>query len=874
MTLNNTSKIWEDKWIHTACGGCYNGCAIKVRRVNGVAVAIEGVTDSPHGGRGGMCGKGTAALMNLYDPNRLNHPLRRTNPEKGLGVDPKWEKISWEEALSEITAKLIKVKNDNPQKLWMNGTTSHSFSGWGSLGRNWINFLGSTQRLSSGGSLHCGNGAHHNAGLVHGSWSSTVDWKYADYVLKWGSGKGTGSGHSMTVNARLRAEAIARGATEVCFDPICNFAGGKASRWIPLLPGTDTAVALAICNVIMNDLQVYDEPFLKKKTNLPFLVSPEGTFLLDKMTAKALVWDKKEGKAKVFDDPDIAIDDYALEGEYAVNGVTGKPAFVLLKEHLKTFTPAWAAKISTVPAATITQIAGEFAEHARIGSTIKIDGQSFPLRPVGTMSFRGVTGHSNGTHQCWAVDLLSIIVGAEDVPGGSVGWPCIRLGYPETGSADMIPTVGAEGVIVPALFRGGNHAPWPIKLPSTPCLGGRCEEFWPMATASGIPHMIERDEIWAKLGLTAKPEMMINLGGNLIVSVANCDDHLKLFKDIPFIVCVDLYANETVEALADIVLPDQCSLERLDWLSNLESFHFNHPPTLEEWTFHPQFPVIDKTVAERRNWLDVIVELSDRVGFRKEFNSFFNKTFKITDPAYQIKPEEQLSWPEIGDRVLQWCFGPQHGLEFFREHGYIKWPKKPEEIYWRWNWPSLEDIRIPVYRARYLEVGQKAREIGKEIGMDLDYDQYKALPDYFPPAWQLDFNEEYDLVAFSYRDIMHTNSQTAENPWIDEISQLSPYTYTITINSDTAKQKGFKDGDEIWLETAYGKKEKGRLKLMQGQHPLTISIAGQAGLWAKGRPIAKGKGSNFCRLIQSDLKHYDPMTLNMETAMAVKVYRA
>ena len=68
-------KIWEDKWIHTACGNCYGGCAIRVRRINGVAVAIEGEKDSAMGARGGICGKGAAGLMMLYDPNRLNVPL-------------------------------------------------------------------------------------------------------------------------------------------------------------------------------------------------------------------------------------------------------------------------------------------------------------------------------------------------------------------------------------------------------------------------------------------------------------------------------------------------------------------------------------------------------------------------------------------------------------------------------------------------------------------------------------------------------------------------------------------------------------------------------------------------------------------------------
>jgi len=867
-------EIWEDKWIDTACGGCYNGCAIRVHRVNGVCTSIEGNADTPLGGKGGLCGKGAAGLMTLYDPNRLNVPLRRTNPKKGVGEDPGWEEITWEEALTEIVGRLKQIRADNPQKVWQNSTTSHAYGGWGELGRDWLRLFGSKQRLSSGGSLHCGNGAHHNAGLVHAAWSATADWKYTNYVLKWGSGKGTGSGHSMTINARMRAEAVERGMKEVCFDPMCNFSAGKSAEWVPVLPGTDSAVALAMANILVNELSIYDAVFLGKKTNLAFLLDEEGQFIRDADCGEPLVWDSMKNRPMLHDDPSIGAGDFSLEGSYTVNGVQCTPAFVPFRKHLEQFTPEWAEGVSTVPAATIRRVAREFGENASIGSTIEIEGTTYPLRPVASIAFRGVTGHSNGTHQCWALDLLNVLVGAEDVPGGCVGWPAIRLGHPDTGHCNMLPSRGQDGVILPARFKGGGHAPWPIKLPSSPSKGGRCDEFWPMCTTSGVPHMKDRAEVWHKLGMEVYPEMLIVLGGNLAVSVASWEDQVKLFEDVPLIVQVDLFANETAEALADILLPDQSYLERSDWYANLMSYFFNHPPTDEEWSYHPQQPVVEEPIGQRRNWVDVVFELADRVGFRRELNETINSTFKMTDPQYRLDPEEQLSWTETGDRVLRWCFGEQRGLSYFQEQGYIKWPKKLEELYWRWNWQGLEEVRIPVYREHHLAIGQRVRELGREVGLEIEYEQYSPLPDYFVPVSHKDMDEEFDLLAFSYRDILHTNSQTPENPWLDEISQMCPYTYTITMNAATAKGKGLKDGDMVWLETPFGKKEKGCLKVMQGQHPATVAIAGQAGLWAKGRPIARGKGSNFDHLLESDLRHYDPMTLNIETSAAVKIFRA
>ena len=93
------------------------------------------------------------------------------------------------------------------------------------------------------------------------------------------------------------------------------------------------------------------------------------------------------------------------------------------------------------------------------------------------------------------------------------------------------------------------------------------------------------------------------------------------------------------------------------------------------------------------------------------------------------------------------------------------------------------------------------------------------------------------------------------------------------MNPEQGRRKGIKDGDTVWLENRYGAKEKGQVKFMEGQHPKTLGIAGQGGLISKGRPIAKGKGSNFCKLLPNHLKHYDPVTGNIETSVAVKVYK-
>ncbi|MFH1633087.1 MAG: molybdopterin oxidoreductase, partial [Chloroflexota bacterium] len=115
----------EDKWVNTVCYVCQNTCAIRAHVVDGVVVKLEGNPESPHD-YGKMCGKGHAGLIDLYNPNRITKPLKRTNPEKGIGVDPGWVEITYEEALDIIVEKMAKIRKEDPRKLLIHMFDSQS----------------------------------------------------------------------------------------------------------------------------------------------------------------------------------------------------------------------------------------------------------------------------------------------------------------------------------------------------------------------------------------------------------------------------------------------------------------------------------------------------------------------------------------------------------------------------------------------------------------------------------------------------------------------------------------------------------------------------------------------------------------------------
>ena len=81
------------------------------------------------------------------------------------------------------------------------------------------------------------------------------------------------------------------------------------------------------------------------------------------------------------------------------------------------------------------------------------------------------------------------------------------------------------------------------------------------------------------------------------------------------------------------------------------------------------------------------------------------------------------------------------------------------------------------------------------------------------------------------------------------------------------------EGDTVEIETNRGRKTVGRLKLLEGQHPQVVGIAANSGHWAKGLPIARGKGTNFDVLLELDQKHLDPICTTIETSVRVSVRR-
>jgi len=356
---------------------------------------------------------------------------------------------------------------------------------------------------------------------------------------------------------------------------------------------------------------------------------------------------------------------------------------------------------------------------------------------------------------------------------------------------------------------------------------------------------------------------MINFGTNSLMSIANSETVAQSLAEFKFMVSIDLFETETT-SFADIALPDCGYLQTLDSRPNFP-FIFSLPAGTGEWCWPISQPVVPPE-GEQRRFQDVMLELADRVGIRGELNSVYNKTMGLA-PEYRLQGDRRYSWEEICDADLRTHFGPQHGLEWFKEHGLIKWPKKPEEVYWR----PFVDVRVPIYWEFFLPAGEKIAAITEPRGLKIPQEFYQPLPDFLPCPSHTCKTPGFDLSGFYYRDTIHTNSYTMENAWLDEAARLDPFSYTIAINAETGRKKGLHDGDLVWVENERGRKVKGRVRLTQTIHPEGLGIAGNAGHWSEGMPVAKGKGVHFNEMLEIDWNHVSPVNLNLDLCARVKV---
>jgi anaerobic selenocysteine-containing dehydrogenase len=573
------------------CALCTAHCATIATVEYGRVTRLEPDHDHPNGGV--MCIKGKAAPELVYHPDRLNYPLKRTHPKSD--PDPGWQRVTWDDALSDISRRLLEIREQHGAKAMAlgkgtkSGTSVDDVERW--LGR-FLYLYGSPNWVST---THVCNW-HRDTGFsfTFGTNLPTPDLANSKTFLLWGHNPSSTS----LILAHDIVEARAKGMQTVVVDPRRVGIGANADMLLQPRPGTDGALALAMMHCLIEE-SWYDAAFARHWTNGPFLLqSATGQLVTEEDlipggdSNRFFVWDEIRNGPVLYD-PDTASFERdgvqpALFGPRLVKGKDGeefacKPAFERLGEIASTFAPEKSETITWVPAEKVWKTALALAHN----------------RPVSIYMWNGLGQHTNATQTSRAIASLYALLGDYDRRGGNVIFP--KLPTNNVDGKEFLPKEAAA-------IRVGRERK-PLGPPDSP---GNCAAY---------------DIFTAILEQRPYPlKAFLAFGCNPVMSNADSRRSREALRQLEFGVAADLFMTPTAE-LCDYVLPAASFLE----MSNVTTA-FEHRPSGKTHVQYRQAVV--EPLHERRSDTWILFELAKRMGMGEQFwNGDIEAGY-----AYELRP--------------------------------------------------------------------------------------------------------------------------------------------------------------------------------------------------------------------------------------------
>jgi len=384
-TYSNFEDLYRQKWSWdrvswgTHLVDCYPGsCSWRVYVKDGVVFREEQAARYPQvekkvpdmNPRG--CQKGGCFSEVMYGAERILYPLRRAG-ERGEG---KWERVTWDEALATVADAMIDaIQSQGPESI------IHEFgSGEGGVIHGAIpswrltRLLGGTVLDSNGLTSDFNVGMYETFGKFQFA-SSIDDWYHADLILMWHMNPL----YTRIPSAHYITEARYNGARVVSIAPDYNASTIHADLYLPVKPGTDAALALSVCKLLIDEDSI-NHAFIKEQTDLPLLVrSDTGRYLRqpdvdgDGRDDQLYLWDAATSRLHRAPRGTLKLGDLdpALEGTFNVTLADGsdvevRPVFELLRESLAAYAPERAAEITGTSVDGIRRLAALMTKAQRV----------------------------------------------------------------------------------------------------------------------------------------------------------------------------------------------------------------------------------------------------------------------------------------------------------------------------------------------------------------------------------------------------------------------------------------------------------------------------------------------------------------------------
>ena len=805
----------SDEIKKTTCYMCACRCGINVHLKDGKVAYIEGNKDHPVN-QGVLCAKGSAGIMQVNAPSRLDAPLMRVGP-RGSG---EFKKISWEEALDLAVEWLNPLKKKAPEKLafFTGRDQSQSFTSY------FAQMFGTPNYAAHGGfcSVNMATAGIYTMGGAFWEFGQP-DWDYTKLFILFGVAEDHDSNPIKMGIGKIKE----RGAKIVGVNPIRTGYNAVADEWLGITPGTDGLLILSLIHILIKAGKI-DLDYLAKYTNAPVFLDPENGLILKDKNDKPLVKDRITGKVCAFDTKGIQPD---LNATYRVRGATSTTVFhkIITKYLSSEYEPEKVEKICGISAKKIRALANEIAKVAFEeefelpiewtdfrGETHK----SMKGRPVSFHSMRGVSAHSNGFQTCRALHMLQILLGTVEVPGGFRFKPP----YPKPSSIHpkphfkVTPNAPLDG---PHL--GFVHGPEDLALDDqgNPVRIDKAFSWENPMSAHGLMHMVISN---AYAGDPYKIDTlfmyMANMSWNSSMNTSGVMEMLTE-KDnkgdyiIPRIIYSDAYSSEMV-AYADLILPDTTYLERHDCISLLD-----RPISEADGAADAiRWPVIEPD-RDVRGFQSVLVDL----GARLDLPGFINEDGSPKYRDYEDYIVNHLRKPDIGPLAGFRGDGSAEGrgpvnpkqIEAYIENGGFYVSHVPEEAkYFKpWNnayqdWAvelGLYDNPSPYIFNLYSEPMRKFQLAAEGVGERLPPEHLKdrlkkvmsPLPIWYSTEPDNEENGEYPIHALTQRPMAMYHSWGSQNAWLRQIHGLNP----LYVPTKIMRDYNLKTGDWVKLSSIH-----------------------------------------------------------------------
>ncbi len=832
---------WDSVSWGTHCVDCYPGnCPYFVYVKDGIVwreeqagrfVPIEeGVPDNNPMG----CQKGGAWSQQLYSPDRVLHPLKRVG-ERGEG---RWKRISWDQALTEIADSIIDtVREDGPESIVREGTPEIAAV---TAIQRFYNLLGGVSTDLDGSINDFATGIYMTFGKFNAV-SEIGDWFHSELVLIWHMNPA----YTRIPHYHFIAEARYNGAEVVSIAPDYNPSAIHSDAFLAIRPGTDAALALAACKVILDE-ELLDHRFVTEQTDLPLLVrTDDGRFLrgsqLDPQEREDQFywWDSARdalapASRATLDPGEVKP---ALTGRFEVQLAGGETVQVstvleLLRAQLdESYSPEQAAELCGVNAENIRWLARRVAARRTnimmgYNSMKNYHGDLMERSMMLLLALTGNWGKHGTGMRCWStgqLDGLGIAMakrkggleGAQEVvlsamsamqdllaADPSMTPELAVMEWERRNSGTMEATVPLGENCVPAAFfwyyHCGYREVWNRREWSDPSMRRPFDDYVQEAVDQGgwgrLPELAER----------AEPRILFECGGNTLRRTRGGQTLLleNLWPKLRLIVTVELRMSTTA-MFSDIVLPAANHYEKL-------GFHIPTPHLMNA-TFSDRAA---EPAGEAKPEWEIFTLLAERVSERAikrgflEYRDWKGQTRRLDELGAQftlggsLRDEETLYDDILRDTVVSGTLPPGTDLERMREKGTVRFIEWGMSAMGRAQASPVSEKELHVPFRNHTEQSQPYPTLTRRAQFYIDHPWFleagEALPCHKEPP-KMGGDYPLHLTSGHIRHSIHAMNMT--NPVLLQTHRGHPFCF---LSPSDAEARGLSDDEEVRVFNDFG----------------------------------------------------------------------